>query len=143
MRTYVKSELKELEGKEFANEEECRKAEAEVNAEIAKKQELATTRKNDAENVKKAIVAEVEARKAARATKVEAFKKYLAACEEADKKLEDAEKAKDKALDEFCKKHPEGFHETIKIGDNYEARFDYDTEESVPSLGSIFSGLFW
>jgi len=144
MKTYYESELKELEGKKFTDVKELEKAEAQVSKEIAKKQELATTRKKEADKVSKTIVDSTEIKKAAKEAKFEAYKKYLEVCAEQDKKVEEAEKAQYDALNEFCKKYPEGFHETIKIGDT-ETRFNYstNTDFNLPSVFDIFNKLFW
>lgn len=75
------------------------------------------TRKKDAEEVKKAIQESLDAQKEASKIKREAYEKYLAACDEADKLVQEKERAKKEKLTDFCKKYPEGFHETIKIGD--------------------------
>ena len=56
MKTYYESELKELQGKRYTDVKELEKAEAEVNKEVAKKQELASVRKAEADKVSKTIV---------------------------------------------------------------------------------------
>ena len=56
MKTYYESELKELQGKRYTDVKELEKAEAEVNKEVAKKQELASARKAEADKVSKTIV---------------------------------------------------------------------------------------
>lgn len=135
MKTYYESELKELQGKRFTDVKELEKAEAEVSKEIAKKQELASERKAEADKVSKTIVNLVEVKASAKKAKLKAYTEYLKVCEEQDRKLDQAEKEQYDALNEFCKKYPEGFHETIKIGD-METRFDYSTR--MPSLLDIF-----
>ena len=132
MKTYYESELKELQGKRYTDVKELEKAEAEVNKEVAKKQELASVRKAEADKVSKTIVNLVEVKKEAKQKKLEAYKK-----------VEDAEKEQYNALNEFCKKYPEGFHETIKVGDT-ETRFNYSTtvEDNLPSAFDLFNWLF-
>lgn len=143
MKTYYESELKELQGKRYTDVKELEKAEAEVNKEVAKKQELASVRKAEADKVSKTIVNLVEVKKEAKQKKLEAYKKYLQVSSEQDKKVEEAEKEQYNALNEFCKKYPEGFHETIKVGDT-ETRFNYSTtvEDNLPSAFDIFNWLF-
>ncbi len=96
--------------KMFDSEEELKKAEEEKESKIA-------LRKQEAEAVKAAVTARVEAQLAARKAKEAAYEVYLAACDEADKKVEEAKQNELAELREFCQKHPEGFHDTIKIGD--------------------------
>lgn len=83
-------------------------------------------RKALSESVKEAITHRVEAQISAREAKEKAYKAYLEACDEADKKVKEAKKAEQEKLTEFCKKYPEGFHDTIKIGD-VTYKFDYST----------------
>lgn len=103
-----------------AAEETYRKEHA---AELAVKE----ARKKDAEEVKLAIQESVEAQREASKMKREAYQTYLKACDEADKKAEEKARLKKLKLTEFCKKYPEGFHETIKIDD---VDYTYNYSES-------------
>ena len=113
--------------KYFDNYNEMVEAEAaykkEHEAELKAKEE----RKALSEAVKEAVTKRVEAQIAAREAKEKAYKAYLEACDEADKKVKEAKKNEQEKLTEFCKKHPEGFHDTIKIGD-VTYKFDYSTD---------------
>lgn len=126
MKTIYMSDLKELSGKQFDTVEELEAAEAKVNEKLAKKHELAEIRKADAEAVKKAITERLEAEAAANKAKKEAYKVYLEALDEAAKSVREKKEAENKALKEFCDKHPEGFHDTITVGD-VSYKFDYST----------------
>lgn len=103
--------------KPFDTLDELKAAEDEYNkaheAEIKAKEE----RKIEAEAVKAAIVARINAEEAAKQAKKDAYEAFLKACDAADEKLAQAKKAEHDKLVEFCKKHPEGYHDTIKIGD--------------------------
>lgn len=145
MRTLYESELKELQGKTFTSVEELEKAEAKVNTEIAKKQEIMAKRKADAEIVDKAIKAEVETKKSVFERKNELTKNYLKAKRELDKKylsdkneleqeLETAEEKVADALKEFCKNHPEGYHSTIKFDDGSTQTYSYTENKDGISI---------
>lgn len=141
---FYESELKELAGKKFNTEEEVNEAEAKVSAAIAKKQELAAAKKAEADVVSDAIKKLVEVKASAKEAKTNAYKEYLRIVDEENKKVEEAETAKNKALNDFCDKHPEGFHETIKIG-NTETRYDYTkySNDLTSALDSFTRLLSW
>ena len=124
----IVSELKELENKKFNTEEECKKAEKEILAKRHEKEKASLTRKEDAELVTNAVkavnAAKKEHNKSLKEINDEYSKKfgdlkkaYINALDNADNKLETAEKDYEKALNEFLEKHPEGYHATIKDGD--------------------------
>ena len=138
------SELKELENKKFDTVEELEKAEAEVKTAIAKKEEAALARKAEASKVEEAFKARNAARKAYNAKLVELRKVYNEALkkardefesglEETAKELKDAETVYDEALNEFIKKHPEGYHLSLRDGDNV---------TTLSGVGSEFRNLF-
>ena len=83
-------------------------------------------RKAESEAVKLAVAERVEAEIEARKVKAEAYKAYCEACDKADETVKAKRKVEQEKLTEFCKKHPEGFHDTIKIGD-VTYKFDYST----------------
>lgn len=91
-------------------------------AELKAKEE----RKLEVEAVKTAVTERVEAEVEARKVKAEAYKAYCEACDKADESVRAKKKVEQEKLTEFCKKHPEGFHDTIKIGD-VTYKFDYST----------------
>ena len=83
-------------------------------------------RKLESEAVKSAVAERVQAELEARKIKAEAYKTYCEACDKADEAVASKRKTEQEKLTEFCKKHPEGFHDTIKIGD-VTYKFDYST----------------
>ena len=102
--------------------------EAAKNAEL-KKKEAALAKKNEAKAVEDAFKAHNQAKKEYNETVVARRKKYaedLAALkaaydsdiEVAATKLDEAAKSYDSILNEFIAKHPEGYHMTLKDGDN-------------------------
>ena len=121
--------------KMFDTEEELKAAEEEKENKVA-------LRKADADVVKKAITARVEAQIAARQAKLDAYKAYLAACDEAEQKVEEAKKEEKIRLSEFCEKHPEGFHDTIKIGD-MTYNYNYSTKNHINCLDPFIKLLGW
>lgn len=123
------SELKELENKKFDSVEELEKAEAEVKTALVKKEEAAALRKTEATKVEDAFKARNEARRVYNAKALELRKAYNealkkardefeAGLEDSTKELKAKEAEYDAALSEFIKKHPEGYHLTLKDGDN-------------------------
>ena len=123
------SELKELENKKFDSVEELEKAEAEVKTALVKKEEAAALRKAEAAKVEDAFKARNEARRVYNAKALELRKAYNealkkardefeAGLEDSTKELKAKESEYDAALSEFIKKHPEGYHLTLKDGDN-------------------------
>lgn len=101
-------------------------------------------RKVDAEIVKSAIKNRIEIEIKSRKEKEEAYKVYLKSCEEADKKVEAARAEEADKLSNFCKKYPEGFHDTIKIGDiDYNCSYNADSDESSFYLSPFARLLSW
>jgi len=155
MKTIYKSELKELADKEFESMEACEAEEAKVNNAIAKKQEAAAKRKADAAIVDEAIKAELEAKKAYVEKKKELDKQYLEEKQALDKKylegrealtaeLDKATDAVSKALEDFCKEHPEGYHNTIKFDDGSTRTFSYKTSGNADKVAfsDIIDAMF-
>ena len=103
--------------KDFDSVAELKTAEAEFKKKELKELETKESRKAEAENVKAKIKARIEAEINAKKAKSEAYKTYLESIDLENEKVEKAVKAEREALSEFCKKHPEGFHDTIKLGD--------------------------
>ena len=113
----------------FDTEKDLKAAEKEVADKEAKKAELAKAKKADATKVEEAFKARNAARREYNTKVMDARKAYNTALLEAKKAFEDAINAataeKDKAeevynvaLKEFTDKHPEGYHMTLKDGDN-------------------------
>ena len=110
-------------------EKDLKAAEKELADKEAKKAELAQAKKADAAKVEEAFKARNAARREYNSKVMDARKAYNVALLEAKKAFEDAiteaTNAKDKAeeaynaaLKEFTDKHPEGYHMTLKDGDN-------------------------
>ena len=97
-------------------------------------------RKAEADEVKKAIEARVNAEIESRKIKAEAYRAYLEACDNAEVKVLEAKKVEKEKLSEFCKNHPEGFHDTIKIGD---VTYNYSYSENNHHLDSFAKLLGW
>lgn len=145
MKTIYKSELKELETKEFDSVEALEKAEAEVSEKIAAKQKASEEKKAEADVVKAAIVKRVKAEIAARKSKNEAYKAYLEVCDAEDKKVAEAKQEEGKTLKAFSAKYG-GFHDTITI-DDVTYRYDYDNlpvrrNQAVDAFSRLFDFLF-
>ena len=103
--------------KPFDSLEELKQAEDKYNKAHALELKAKEERKQEAESVKSAITARVSAELEAKKTKADAYKEYCKICDEAENKVRKAKEQEKIKLSEFCKKHPEGFHDTIKIGD--------------------------
>ena len=119
----------EVTKKLYESEEELKSAEKEVADAEAKKAEVAKAKKADALKVEEAFKANNDARREYNAKVLAARKMYneaVAAAKQAfDEAVSDANDAKDlaekhydKMLKEFTDKHPEGYHLTLKDGDN-------------------------
>ena len=119
----------EVTKKLYESEEELNTAEKAVADENAKKAEAAKAKKADALKVEDAFKANNDARREYNAKVLAARKMYndtVAAAKKAfDEAVIDATNAKDtaekhydKMLKEFTNKHPEGYHLTLKDGDN-------------------------
>lgn len=115
--------------KPFADLDELRAAERKVLAEETAKKQAAEQKKAEAKVVEDAFKARNAARREYNAKVVEARKVYNDAIVAAKKVFDDtlteitnnkdkAEEAYNGALKEFTDKHPEGFHMTLKDGDN-------------------------
>ena len=115
--------------KEFEDLAELKKAESEYKLELAKKEEARLARKEDADLVQDAYVAKNKATvnyndAYAKAVSVrkEAIdkinKEFYDAIRDAKQEYEDAAKKYSDALTAFQAKHPEGYHLTLKDGNN-------------------------
>jgi membrane protein involved in colicin uptake len=125
-------------------------AEKEVAAEEEKKVKEAKAKKADAKKVEEAFKVNNDAKREFNAKVLAARKMYnesLAAAKKAfDSAVADATNAKeaadeeyDKVLNEFIEKHPEGYHLTLKDGDNV---VTYSSQaEQVNSIVNDFNGL--
>lgn len=119
----------EVTKKLYETEEELNKAENAVKEAEAKKAEAAKNKKEEAKVVEDAFKARnaarieyntkvVAARKAYNETLAAAKKAFNEAVADATKVKDTAEEAYNTALKEFTAKHPEGYHMTLKDGDN-------------------------
>lgn len=119
----------EVTKKLYDTQEALVEAEQKVVEVAAKKAEAAKTKKADATKVEDAFKANNAAKREYNAKVVAARKVYNEAIAAAKKAFEEAvmdattakaaaEEAYDKALKEFITKHPEGYHLTLKDGDN-------------------------
>ena len=119
----------EVTKKLYESEEELKAAEKAVADENAKKAEAAKAKKADALKVEEAFKANNTAKREYNAKVLAARKMYnesvTAAKKAFDEAVTDANEAKDiaekhydKMLKEFTDKHPEGYHLTLKDGDN-------------------------
>lgn len=119
----------EITKKLYETEEELAVAEKAVAEAEAKKAEAAKAKKEDAKVVEDSFKARnaarieyntkvVAARKAYNETLTAAKKAFNEAVADATKVKDTAEQAFDAALKEFNKKHAEGYHMTLKDGDN-------------------------
>lgn len=125
-------------------------AEKEVAAEEEKKVKEAKAKKADAKKVEEAFKVNNNAKREFNAKVLAARKMYnesLAAAKKAfDSAVADATNAKeaadveyDKVLKEFIDKHPEGYHLTLKDGDNVVTYSGH--AEQVNSIAKDFNGL--
>lgn len=119
----------EVTKKLYESEEELKAAEKTVADENAKKAEVAKAKKADALKVEEAFKANNTAKREYNAKVLAARKMYNEAVTAAKKAFDEAvtdaneakdiaEKHYDKMLKEFTDKHPEGYHLTLKDGDN-------------------------
>lgn len=119
----------EVTKKLYESEEELKIAEKVVADEEAKKAEAAKAKKADAVKVEEAFKANNDAKREYNAKVIAARKMYndtIAAAKKAfDEAVTDAatvlntaEEVYDKVLKDFIAKHPEGYHLTLKDGDN-------------------------
>jgi len=123
MKQYYESDLKELQGQKFETVEACEEAEAKINAEVAKKQELAAEKKKELENLNKAATS------------------YLEIVSENNKTRAELKKAEDEAytlykkeLDAFSEKH-QGYHLTYtKNGNNVEFQVEEFKQQTLEEI---------
>lgn len=119
----------EVTKKLYESEEELKTSEKEVADAEAKKAEVAKAKKEDASLVEDSFKARnaarreyntkvVAARKAYNETIAAAKKAFNEAVADATKVKDTAEEAYNTALKAFTEKHPEGYHMTLKDGDN-------------------------
>lgn len=113
----------------YETEEEAIAAEKKLEAEKAEAAKKASAKKADANKVEEAFKARnaarreyntkvMDARKAYNTALVEAKKAFDAAINDATSAKDKAEEVYNSALKEFTDKHPEGYHMTLKDGDN-------------------------
>lgn len=140
MKTIYKSELPELASKEFTSVEELEAAEARVSEAIAARQKAAEERKSEAEVVKAAITARIQAERKARQARLDAYKVYLQAIDEANAEVEELKKAEAEAIKKFTRKYG-GFHDYITI-DDVTYSVDYSVNESDPFSKLLQSFIF-
>lgn len=148
------SDLKELENRKFDSVKELEAAELEIKKAAEKKEEVAKVRKQDATKVEEAFKARNAARKDFNTKAVEARKEYNKVVLEAkkildekiaalEKALTDKEDIYTNALKEFTVKYPEGYHMTLKDGDNVTtiSRDITPTERDVERVFNVFDSL--
>ena len=139
--------------KPFDTVEELRAAEEELRAAEKEKEEKAKAKKAEATKVEEAFKQLNEAKKLYNAEMMEAKKAYAKAIadakdvlhtsiEEADKKLEVAQDNYSAALKEFTDKHPEGYHVTLKDGDNVTTISRIGTTDPFVSFNKLFDSFF-
>lgn len=123
--------------KEVAAEEEKKAKEAKAKKADAKKVEEAFKVNNDAKREFNAKV--LAARKMYNESLTAAKKAFDSAVADATNAKEAADEEYDKVLNEFIDKHPEGYHLTLKDGDNV---VTYSSQaEQVNSIVNDFNGL--
>lgn len=113
----------------YETEKEAIAAEKKLEAEKAEAAKKASAKKAEANKVEEAFKARnvarreyntkvMDARKAYNTALVEAKKAFDAAINDATSAKDKAEEVYNAALKEFTDKHPEGYHMTLKDGDN-------------------------
>jgi len=146
------SELKELENKKFDSVEDLEKAEQEVKEALAKKEEAKALVKKESSEVEDAFKARnaarkdynvklVEARKAYNEAMRKAKDEFEASLKEPTEALEKAEDDYDARLKAFQKTHPEGYHITLKDGDNVVTYTSSQTDYPVASISKEFDDM--
>ena len=155
------SELKELENKKFDSVEELEKAEKEVKEALAKKEAAKALVAKESADVQDAFKARNAARKAYNKSLIEARKAYNealqkardefeASLDESTKALKEAEEDYDAKLKAFQKAHPEGYHLTLKDGDNVvtytgrltDDRYNKSLARDFDEINNLFSEIF-
>jgi len=146
------SELKELENKKFDSVEELEKAENKVKEALAKKEEAKALVKKESSEVEDSFKARNTARRTYNEKLVEARKIYNealrkakdefeASLKESTEALEKAEAEFDTRLKAFQKAHPEGYHITLKDGDNVVTYTGSQTDYPVTSISKEFDDM--
>ena len=144
---FYSEKLKKL----FDTEKELVEAEKVVEEEQLKKQKAAEQKKAEASKVEEAFKARNTARREYNTKLVEARKIYndaiVAAKKAFNDALNDAAAIKDKAeeaysaaLKEFTAKHPEGYHMTLKDGDNV-VTISNSSDKNFETMGKDFNDL--
>lgn len=144
---FYSEKLKKL----FDTEQELVAAEKAVEVEQEKKQKAAEQKKAEASKVEEAFKARNAARRDYNTKLVEARKLYNDAIVAAKKTFNEAitaaNSAKDRAeeiyndaLKEFTAKHPEGYHMTLKDGDNV-VTISNASDKNFEALGKDFNDL--
>ena len=144
----------EILDKKFDSEDELKVAEKEHADAEEKKAEAKALVKQEALVVEDAFKARNAVRKTYNEKLVEARKTYNEALAKARKEFEDslteiskekdeAEVTYDKALKDFVAKHPEGYHITLKDGDNVVNLVgnQYSTSSLLPTLNKEFDEM--
>ena len=141
----------EILNKNFDTEEDSVKDEKEHAEAEAKKAEAKALVKKESEEVEKAFKVRNEARRAYNVKLVEARKAYNKALVEARDEFEKSLKENSEALDvaekdydtklcEFQKAHPEGYHITLKDGDNV-ITLTSNNQVSFPDINKQFDDI--
>ena len=142
----------EILDKKFDSEKELVKAEEEHKAELTKKEEAKALVKKESSEVEDAFKARNAARHAYNEKLVEARKIYNealrkakdefeASLKESTEALEKAEADYDTRLKAFQKAHPEGYHITLKDGDNVVTYTGSQTDYPVTSISKEFDDM--
>lgn len=142
----------EILNKNFDSVEDLEKAEEEHKAEQAKKEEAKLVVKKESAEVEDAFKARNVARKAyneklvgARKIYNEALRKardeFDASLKESTEALENAEADYDTKLKAFQKAHPEGYHITLKDGDNVVTYTSNQVDYPVRSIDKEFDDM--
>lgn len=142
----------EILNKNFDSVEDLEKAEAEHKAEQAKKEEAKALVKKESSEVEDAFkvrnaarkdynVKLVEARKAYNEALRKAKDEFEASLKESTEALEKAEADYDTRLKAFQKAHPEGYHITLKDGDNVVTYTSNPSEYQIRSIDKEFDDM--
>ena len=142
----------EILNKNFDSVEDLEKAEAEHKAEQAKKEEAKLAVKKESAEVEDAFkvrnaarkdynVKLVEARKAYNEALRKAKDEFEASLKESTEALEKAEADYDARLKAFQKAHPEGYHITLKDGDNVVTYTSNPVDYQIRSIDKDFDDM--
>ena len=142
----------EILNKNFDSVEDLEKAEAEHKAEQAKKEEAKALVKKESSEVEDAFkvrnaarkdynVKLVEARKAYNEALRKAKDEFEASLKESTEALEKAEADYDTRLKAFQKAHPEGYHITLKDGDNVVTYTSKPNDYQVSNINKDFDDI--